>query len=153
MIWFAMEPVVARDPAAALAAALDTKLPKILHFTARRIAALEPVVREVVADLLADLPAEGEGDIIERFAWPLPLRVLGHLLGLPRSDLAQLHRWGNDWILVQQEGPLFAVGSAYLFLQQYEAANAIWDTLAQFPVDAEMKRSVVLKKVEATNHE
>jgi len=36
----------------------------------------------------------------------LPLRVLGELLGLPREDLAQLHVWGNDWILVQQEGPL-----------------------------------------------
>ena len=44
--------------------------------------------------------------MIGAFAWPLPLRVLGELLGLPRDDLAQLHVWGNDWILVQQDGPL-----------------------------------------------
>jgi cytochrome P450 len=75
-------------------------------FTPRRIRALEPTVHRIVDELLDELPAEGEADIVERFAWPLPLRVLGHLLGLPREDLAQLHEWGNDWMLVQQEGPL-----------------------------------------------
>jgi len=75
-------------------------------FTPRRIAALEPVIRAIVDELLAELPTAGNADIVERFAWPLPLRVLGQLLGLPRSDLAQLHEWGNDWMLVQQDGPL-----------------------------------------------
>jgi cytochrome P450 len=75
-------------------------------FTPRRVAALEPVIQAIVDELLAELPLAGEADIVERFAWPLPLRVLGELLGLPRSDLAQLHEWGNDWMLVQQEGPL-----------------------------------------------
>jgi cytochrome P450 len=77
-------------------------------FTPRRIAALEPAVVEIVDDLLAGLPPAGEADLIERFAWPLPLRVLGRLLGLPEADLEQLHRFGNDWLLVQQEGPLEA---------------------------------------------
>jgi cytochrome P450 len=75
-------------------------------FTPRRVAALEPAIREIVAELLDDLPRAGEEDIVERFAWPLPLRVLGRLLGLPVDDLPQLHRWGNDWMLVQQEGAL-----------------------------------------------
>src|SRR5262249_53188541 len=63
-------------------------------------------IRRIVAELLAPLPPTGEIDVISAFAWPLPLCVLGELLGLPREDLAQLHVWGNDWILVQQEGPL-----------------------------------------------
>lgn len=75
-------------------------------FTPRRIASLEPAIRRIVDELLAPLPPTGEIDVIGAFAWPLPLRVLGELLGLPREDLAQLHVWGNDWILVQQEGPL-----------------------------------------------
>ena len=32
--------------------------------------------------------------------------MLGELLGLPSEDLAQLHVWGNDWIFVQQAGPI-----------------------------------------------
>jgi cytochrome P450 len=75
-------------------------------FTPRRIAALEPEIHAIVDELLDELPPAGEADIVERFAWPLPLRVLGRLLGLPADDLAQLHRWGLDWLLVQQEVPL-----------------------------------------------
>lgn len=75
-------------------------------FTPRRVAELEPAVAEIVAQLLDGLPPAGEVDIVERFAWPLPLRVLGKLLGLPEEDLPSLHRWGNDWMLVQQDGPI-----------------------------------------------
>ena len=75
-------------------------------FTPRRIAALEPAIRRIVDALLDQLPPAGEIELIEAFAWPLPLRVLGELLGLPHDDLAQLHVWGNDWIFVQQAGPI-----------------------------------------------
>jgi cytochrome P450 len=91
-------------------------------FTPRRIAKLEPEVREIVDELLADLPEAGEMDVIERFAWPLPLRVLGRLLGLPDNDLPQLHQWGNDWLLVQQDGPLekrIAHAEGTVALQRY----------------------------------
>lgn len=40
MYWFAMEPLVATRPQEMLAAALETKLPKILNFTTRRIGLL-----------------------------------------------------------------------------------------------------------------
>ncbi|HET7045659.1 MAG TPA: cytochrome P450 [Gaiellaceae bacterium] len=77
-------------------------------FTPKRIAALEPAIREIVEELLDELPPSGDLDIVGSFAWPLPLRVLGALLGLPREDLARLHEWGNDWMLAQQDGPLAA---------------------------------------------
>ena len=44
--------------------------------------------------------------MIEQVAWPLPLRVLGELLGFPREDLGQLHEWGTDWLLLQQPGSI-----------------------------------------------
>jgi cytochrome P450 len=75
-------------------------------FTPRRITSLEPAIRRIVDELLAPLPPVGAMDVISAFAWLLPLRALGELLGLPREDLAQLHAWGLDWILVQQDGPL-----------------------------------------------
>ena len=75
-------------------------------FTPRRIAELEPRIEEISGELLDAFAAEGAADIVERFAWPLPLRVLGELFGIPRADLAQLHHWGTDWLLLQQEQPL-----------------------------------------------
>jgi cytochrome P450 len=75
-------------------------------FTPRRIAGLEPRVEEIAAELVEGFAADGRADVIERFAWPLPLRVLGELLGLPREDLGRLHEWGQDWLLLQQPGPV-----------------------------------------------
>src|ERR1700722_1901164 len=91
-------------------------------FTPRRIASLEPAIRRIVDELLGQLPEEGETDVIGAFAWPLPLRVLGEFLGLPREDLAQLHEWGNDWLLMQQAGPIekrIAHAKGTVALQRY----------------------------------
>jgi hypothetical protein len=41
MAWFAMEPLVSTDMNRALALAVDSKLPRILNFTTRRVAPLE----------------------------------------------------------------------------------------------------------------
>ena len=75
-------------------------------FTPRRIAELEPRIVEIAQELLDGFAADGHADIVERFAWPLPLRVLGELFGVPREDLEQLHHWGTDWLLMQQELPV-----------------------------------------------
>ncbi len=71
-------------------------------FTPRRIAALEPRVRAITDELLTGFERDGSADLIERFAWPLPLRVLGELFGVPEDDLGRLHRLGLDWLLLQQ---------------------------------------------------
>ena len=56
MYWFAMEPLVADHPREGLALALDTKLPKILNFTTRRVALLATSeARDIIADQLANV--------------------------------------------------------------------------------------------------
>ena len=75
-------------------------------FTPRRIAALEPRIHAIAGDLVAAFERDGRTELIECFAWPLPLRVLGELFGVPEDDLEQLHRWGQDWLLVQNDLPL-----------------------------------------------
>lgn len=75
-------------------------------FTPRRIAELEPRIEAIASELVDDLAPLGRADIVDAFAWPLPLRVLGELFGFPEEDLEQIHRWGNDWLLLQQERPL-----------------------------------------------
>ena len=71
-------------------------------FTPRRIAELEPRIEAIASELIDELAPRGHADIVEAFAWPLPLRVLGELFGFPREDLEQVHRWGLDWLLLQQ---------------------------------------------------
>jgi cytochrome P450 len=75
-------------------------------FTPRRIGALEPRIEAIAADLIDELAPRGRADIVDAFAWPLPLRVLGELFGFPEADLEQVHRWGNDWLMLQQQRPV-----------------------------------------------
>ncbi|GAA1610741.1 cytochrome P450 [Catellatospora bangladeshensis] len=61
-------------------------------FTPRRIAALEPAVERLTADLLDRLAEQAAGgakvDFMSEFAFPLPANVLGELLGVPEADRA-----------------------------------------------------------------
>jgi cytochrome P450 len=74
-------------------------------FTPRRVAEMEPRIEAIARELIDGFAHEGRADVIERFAWPLPLSVLGEMLGIPRDDLPRLHEWGQDWLLLQQERP------------------------------------------------
>jgi cytochrome P450 len=71
-------------------------------FTHERVARQEAFVRTSAAALLDDVAADGRADLIERFAWPLPLMAIGAVLGVPPADLDDLHRWSGDWLRLQQ---------------------------------------------------
>lgn len=73
-------------------------------FTPRRVAEMEPRIEAVAGELLDELRPEGRADIVKRFAWPLPLAVVGDMLGIPREDLSQLHEWSVDWLRLKQPG-------------------------------------------------
>ncbi|HET7736408.1 MAG TPA: cytochrome P450 [Nocardioidaceae bacterium] len=67
-------------------------------FTARRVEQLSASVAGLVDRLLDDL--EGGGDFIEKFAFPLPVRVIGELLGVPEEDQAQFQPLVRDWTMI-----------------------------------------------------
>jgi cytochrome P450 len=66
-------------------------------FTARRVQALRPAIETMVDDLLADLAGGGEADFVDAFAFPLPVNVIGELLGVPAPDRAQFQTLIRDW--------------------------------------------------------
>lgn len=67
------------------------------QFTARRVQSLRGRITEITDELLNDLDgATGEIDLIERFAYPLPIRVICELLGVPAVDRDRWRRWSTD---------------------------------------------------------
>jgi hypothetical protein len=64
-------------------------------FTPRAIAALEPRIEKLVAELLDAVPAGGF-DVIRELAYPLPVTVIAELLGVPREDLARFKHWSDE---------------------------------------------------------
>jgi cytochrome P450 len=67
-------------------------------FTAGRVRALEPFVRETAEALAEDLARVGECEFIETFAAWLPIRVITRLLGLPAEDAARIKHWSDAWV-------------------------------------------------------
>jgi len=58
-------------------------------FSARRISALAPVIEAFVTELLDDLDALPAGEVVdlrERLAYPLPITVIGQLMGLSSAQ-------------------------------------------------------------------
>jgi cytochrome P450 len=64
-------------------------------FTARRVEALRPAIGAMVDDLLDRI--DGEVDLVEAFAFPLPVNVIGELLGVPAPDRVQFQALVRDW--------------------------------------------------------
>jgi len=68
-------------------------------FTPRRVEALRPRIAAVVDEQLAEVD-EGEWDLIEGLAYPLPVIVIAEILSLPPADRALFKRWSDDVIAV-----------------------------------------------------
>jgi cytochrome P450 len=67
-------------------------------FTARRVQALRPRIAQMVDDLLE--PMSGEVDFVQALGFPLPVNVIGELLGIPEPDRAQFQTLVRDWTQV-----------------------------------------------------
>lgn len=63
--------------------------------SARRVAALGDHIEHLVQNLLDDLEVTAPDEVIdlrERFAYPLPIQVLSHLMGLPAHQIPDFRR-------------------------------------------------------------
>ncbi|OKI10247.1 cytochrome [Streptomyces sp. CB02923] len=68
-------------------------------FTARRIQDLRPRVERITDELLDRLPGHAEDgvvDLIEHYAYPLPITVICELVGIDEDDRALWRRFGAD---------------------------------------------------------
>ena len=64
-------------------------------FTPRRIAALEPRIREIARNALAAVEEKGEFDLVEDLAIPLPVTVIAEMLGVETERHADFKRWSD----------------------------------------------------------
>ncbi len=103
-------------------------------FSARRIAELKPIVQSMVTTLIDDLAAVPPGQVVdlrERLAYPLPIAVIGHLMGVPedqRDDFRQLVDNVFDSTLTSEQAQANAV-------RLYEATDQLIATKRGAPGD------------------
>lgn len=77
-------------------------------FTPRMVAGLRPLIESTVDELLHAALAAGEVDLIETFAYPLPLRVICALLGVPAQDRPLFGTWSSALARGLDPGPLLS---------------------------------------------
>jgi cytochrome P450 len=65
-------------------------------FTPRAITGLDPWIRDLTRRLLASADGAAGFDLIDALAFPLPIAVICHLLGVPAQDQAKFRAWGHD---------------------------------------------------------
>jgi cytochrome P450 len=63
-----------------------------LAFTPRRTATLEPRVRQIAHELIDGVAEHGRMDFVERFGDPMPIRVIGEILGVPPDDMPEVQQ-------------------------------------------------------------
>jgi cytochrome P450 len=78
-----------------LEAPVHTRIRRLVAkaFTPRMVDDLAPTVRELAEGLVADLRADGGGDLLAQVAEPLPVAVIAEMLGVPPADRGLLRPW------------------------------------------------------------
>ena len=101
-----------------------TRLRKLVTkaFTARRIEGLRPRVQEISDGLIAKMVANADAgpmDLLDEFAFPLPITVISELIGVPDDARDDFRAWSNTML---QSGPREAAQAAGLAMAQYLTA-------------------------------
>jgi len=65
-------------------------------FTPRVVEGLRPRIQQIVDDLLDGVAARGSMDLIEEFAYPIPVIVICEMLGVPVEDHERFKGWSLD---------------------------------------------------------
>jgi hypothetical protein len=93
-------------------------------FTPRRIAALRPRVATIADSLLDAAVPTGRMDVVADFAHPLPMTVVGELLGIPTADLPSVKRWADAIAGFMSSGRVAA--------DEVEGYLAAWEAMAGY---------------------
>jgi cytochrome P450 len=70
-------------------------------FTPRRVAVLEPQIREIARRMIAELDRSGDPvDLVAGLTYELPALVIFRLLGVPDEDVADVKRWASSRVVL-----------------------------------------------------
>jgi cytochrome P450 len=83
-------------------------------FSTRRVEALRPRIEEIANELLDVWEDAEEVDVIETFAYPLPITVICELLGVPEEDRNDLRRFSAELLVPETMAEAFGRFAAYV---------------------------------------
>src|SRR5262249_32283590 len=105
-----------------------TRLRKLVlkAFTPRMIEGLKPAIERTVARLLDPVAEAGRGNVLDAVGSPLPVTIIGEMLGVPEPDRAQFRTLVRDLVAIFEMQPtpeqLAAADAAQLAIRSYFVA-------------------------------
>ena len=107
-----------------------TRLRKLVSraFTPRTVERLEPRIAEIAEELVTKAAASDEVDLFEAVYAPLPIYVIGELLGIPEHDWPRLKGWSDE--LAKVIDPVNAFDPAEMGRANAELFDALDDWIA-----------------------
>jgi cytochrome P450 len=106
-------------------------------FTPKRVAAMEPFIREVARRFCDERMRDGRADLIGDLAWGLPALVLFRILGLPEADVARVKEGARNrgLLLFGRATEAEQVNAATEVAAFWRYASALVEARAQVPAD------------------
>jgi cytochrome P450 family 142 subfamily A polypeptide 1 len=107
-------------------------------FTPRRVADHEPRIREICVALIEGAKQKGRVDFVREVAAPLPMIVIGDMLGVREEDRDTLLRWSDDLITgLSLSAPPEAIQATARAAAEYAgySAQVVADRRAKPPAD------------------
>ena len=68
-------------------------------FTPRRVAVMEPFIRELTVRFVTERLSRGQADLVRDLAWELPALVIFRVLGIPDDDVARVKAGAESRLL------------------------------------------------------
>lgn len=65
-------------------------------FTPKYMEGLRPLVQQIADELLDEVQAQGQMELVADYAYPLPINVISDMLGVPRADRAKIRGWSQE---------------------------------------------------------
>lgn len=114
----------------------------------RKVAKLEPVVRRICRDLLANMVARGGGDVVADFSAHMPIAVFAHWMNLSPDAIEELTRVGQRYNIAVQSNDMDSTKESSLVL--YDMARAIVaDRKAKpLPIDEDVTSALLATRVD-----
>jgi cytochrome P450 len=85
-------------------------------FTPRMVERLRPRIQEIADELIDRVEPRGEMNLVDEFAFPLPITVIAELLGVPAADRDRFREWSNAMVT-----PAFVPDDLTRFGEQMQA--------------------------------
>jgi cytochrome P450 len=106
-------------------------------FTPKRVAAMEPFVRDVTRRFCDERLRDGRADLIGDLAWALPVLVLFRVLGLPESDVARVKEGARNrgLLLFGRASEAEQVSAARELASFWRYASALVEARTESPAD------------------